>query len=53
MPLGYKLATTRGSLAPIDLQWEEHKKILESQSFSFVFVAMFSNPLYTTCKPCP
>ena len=26
MPLGSKMAQPRGSLAPIDLQWEKHKK---------------------------
>ena len=26
MPLGSKMVPPRGSLAPIDLQWETHKK---------------------------
>ena len=26
MPLGSKMAPPRGSLAPMDLQWEKHKK---------------------------
>ena len=26
MPLGSKMAAIRGSTAPIDLQWEKHKK---------------------------
>ena len=58
MPLGSKMAAPRGSLAPIDLQWEKHKKNLllqnhKAQSFHILSVAMFSGPLYKSCQPCP
>ena len=53
-----KMAPPRGSLAPIDLQWEKHKKNLllrnhKAQSFHILSVAMYSGPLYKYCKPCP
>ena len=57
MPLGSKMALPRGSLAPIDLQWEKHKKNLlrnhNAQSFHILSVAMYSGPLYKSCQPCP
>ena len=58
MPLGSKMAPPRGSLAPIDLQWEKHKKNLllrnhKAQSFHILYVAMFSGPLYKSCQSCP
>ena len=47
-----------GSLAPIDLQWEKHKKNLllqnhKAQSFHILSVAIYSGPLYKSCQPCP
>ena len=58
MPLGSKMAPPRGSLAPIDLQWEKHKKNLflrnhKTQRFHILFVTMYSGPLYKSCQPCP
>ena len=58
MPLGSKMATPRGSLAPIDLQWEKQKKNLllqnhKAQSFHILFLAMYSGPLYKSCQLCP
>ena len=58
MPLGSKMAPPRGSLSPIDLQWEKHKKNLllrnhKAQSFHILSVAMYSGPLYKSCQPCP
>ena len=58
MPLGTKMAPPQGSLAPIDLQWEKHKKNLllrnhKAQSFHILSVAMYSGPLYKSCQPCP
>ena len=52
------MAPPRGSLAPIDLQWEKHKKNLllrnhKAQSFHILSVAMYSGPLYKSCQPCP
>ena len=49
MPLGSKMAPPWGTLAPIDLQWEKHKKNLllrnhKAQSFHILFVAIFINP---------
>ena len=39
MPLGSKMALPRGSLAPIDLQWEKHRKFstrkLQGLEFSY------------------
>ena len=32
MPLESKMAPPRGSLAPIDIQWEKHKKIFFSET---------------------
>ena len=53
MLLGSKMAPPRGSLAPIDLQWEKHKKNLllrnhKAQSFHILSVAMYSGPLFFT-----
>ena len=58
MPLGSKMAPPRWSLAPIDLQWEKHKKNLllrnhKAQSFHILSVAMYSGPLYKSCQLCP
>ena len=58
MHIGSKMAPPRGSLAPIDLQWEKHKKNLllqnyKAQSFHILSVAMYSGPLYKSCQPCP
>ena len=53
MPLGSKMAPPRGSLAPIDLQWEKHKKNHFSETTrprAFIFcqyqciVFLFINP---------
>ena len=57
MPLGSKMAPPRGSLAPIDLQWEKHKKKFllrnhKAQNFHIMSVAMYSGPLYKSCQPC-
>ena len=57
MPLVSKMALPWGSLAPIDLQWEKHKKknlLLRdhnAQSFHILCVAMYSGPLYKPCQP--
>ena len=57
MPLGSKMAASRGSTAPIDLQWEKQKNLLlqnqKAQSFHILSVAMYSGPLYKSCQPCP
>ena len=57
MPLGSKMAPPQGSLAPIDFEWEKHKKSLlrnhKAQSFHILSVAMYSGPLYKSCQPCP
>ena len=52
------MAPPRGSIAPIDLQWEKHKKNLllrnhKAKSFHILSVAMYSGPLYKSCQPCP
>ena len=56
MPLGSKMAPPQGSLAPIDLQWEKHKKIFFSETTrprAFIFwqlqciVVFCINPLPT------
>ena len=53
MPLGSIRAPSRGSLAPIDLQWEKHKKFFFSETTrprAFIFcqkqciVVLFINP---------
>ena len=55
MPLGSKMAPPLGSLAPIDLQWEKHKKKSsfrnhKDQSFPILCVAMNEGPLYKSCQ---
>ena len=54
---GVKNGPARGSFAPIDLQWEKHKKVFFSETTrhrDFLFcVAMFSGSLYKSCQPCP
>ena len=57
-PWGQKWPRPGGSLAPIDLQWEKHKKNLflryhKAQSFHILSLAMYSGPLYKSCQPCP
>ena len=57
MSLGSKMVPPRGSLAPIDLQWEKHKKSLllrihKVQSFHILCVAMYSGLPYKSCQPC-
>ena len=44
MPLGSKMAPPQGSLAPIDLQWEKHKKYSpkpQGQERFYFCVAMY------------
>ena len=60
MPLGSKMGviSSRGSLAPIDLQWEKHKKNLllrnhKAQSFHILCVAIYSVPLYKSIRAPP
>ena len=57
-----RIRTPWQRIAPIDLQWEKHKKNLllrnhKAQSFHILCVvlcvAMYSGPFYKSCLPCP